>query len=81
MTYRRNNQTWLRSPWSIHLLVIGVPFVLWPYQITEFYGMIDAIGRRPLGQLSLLIGASLSLVSAGGIFIIIGIAGVLGASS
>ena len=37
------------EPLSILLILIGIPFTLWPYQVTKIYEIVDAIGRSPSG--------------------------------
>lgn len=66
-------------PWSVLLLAIGVPFVLWPYQVARAYEIVDAIGRRSAGPVEPA-DWYVTLTRVGGIvFVVVGVAGVLGA--
>ena len=64
-------------PWSMLLIAMGLPFVIWPDQITKLYELFDAIGRRSSGPVEPADWYVTLVRIGGGIFLVIGIVGIL----
>ena len=68
-------------PWSIFCIVVGIPLALWPYRMAMIREIFDAIGRRSAGSVEPAEWSVTLTRLIGGAFLIIGIAGILGAVS